>query len=457
MKGTQDWLSNLKLRLSLGTSGNDNINSSLWETTWDTESTTIDGQLVTFYKPGDLMANPGLKWETTISRNAGIDFGFWNGRLRGTLDFYWNTTKDILMKVPVPTSSGYSFQFQNVGQTSNKGIELALSYDILQGKDYSLSFGMTYNFNHNNVDKLFDNVLTDTHTNWGSQMRKPYYDYIIRKDQPVGLVQGFKSLGFYTVDDFNVENGVWTLKKGIPDNKVCNYSNGASKAYNLPEGQSAFPGMYKFADIDGSGTVTEDDVTIIGKTKPKHTGGFNISARYKSFDLNANFSYQIGGDVYNANVMHDLMGNKDTGLGSARLSVLSDCWKMYDVDNNGDLYAVTDPTELKALNANAKYALPYNEYGLVTSDFLEDASYLRLQNLSVGYTFPKTWMNPLGISSLRIYATVTNLFCIKGYSGNDPDVNTNFDAGSNGFPTPNYDYQAYPKTRSWTFGLNLSF
>ena len=117
-----------------------------------------------------MMPNPDLKWETTISRNIGFDFGFWDGRLRGTLDFYWNTTKNILMMVPIDTSTGCTYQFQNVGKTSNKGVELALSYDIVNKKDWGLTFGMTYNFNHNNVDELFDNVLADTHTNWGSQI-----------------------------------------------------------------------------------------------------------------------------------------------------------------------------------------------------------------------------------------------------------------------------------------------
>lgn len=204
MKGTQDWLSNLKLRLSVGASGNDDIDASLFETIWEEEIIEVNGQQVTTYKPGDIMANPDLKWETTISRNLGLDFGFWDGRLRGSLDFYWNTTKDILMKVPVDTSAGYDWQFQNVGKTSNKGIELALSYDIVNKKDWGLTFGMTYNYNHNNVDELFDGVLADTHTNWGSTMRLPNYDYIIREGQPVGLIQGYKSLGYYTVDDFNV-------------------------------------------------------------------------------------------------------------------------------------------------------------------------------------------------------------------------------------------------------------
>lgn len=454
MQGAQDWLSNLKLRLSLGTSGNDNIDSSLWQSTWKASSTTVDGETINTYVPGDMMANPDLKWETTISRNVGLDFGFWDGKLRGTLDVYWNTTKNILMQVPVDNSTGYTYQFQNVGKTSNKGFELALNYEIVRTKDFNLSFGMTYNYNRNNIDELFDGVLADTHTGWGSTMRKPYYDYVIRVGNPVGLIQGFKSLGYYTVDDFDVVNGVYTLKNGVPDNNVGNYA-GASY-YNIPEGQKAFPGMAKFEDVTGDGVVTEDDATIIGKTKPKHTGGFNLSGRYKNFDFNANFTYQIGGDIYNANAMHDMMGNKDTSFGQGKLSVVSNCWKMFDVDANGDLYAVTDPTELTALNQNAKYALPFSEYGLCTSDFVEDASYLRMQNLSVGYTFPKKWMKPLGISNLRIYATVTNVFCLTGYSGIDPDVNTSPD-GTDGFPTPSYDYQAYPKTRSYTFGVNLSF
>jgi hypothetical protein len=111
---------------------------------------------------------------------------------------------------------------------------------------------------------------------------------------------------------------------------------------------------------------------------------------------------------------------------------------------------------LRALNPNAKYALNYSEYGLVTSEFVEDASYLRLQLLTVGYTLPKTWTHKAGIERLRIYFTGSNLFCLNGYSGLDPDVNTDTD-GEDGFPVPNYDYNAYPKTRSYTFGFNVSF
>lgn len=473
MANTHDWLSNLKLRLSYGTSGNDNINSSLWREVYVTDNVTMDGKTITVYKPGTYLSNEDLKWETTVSRNLGLDFGFWNGKLNGSIDLYWNTTKNILMPVPVDGSTGFGYQFQNVGQTSNRGLEFALHYNIIKRKDFNLNFGMTYNYNKNKVDELFDNALADASTGWGSTMRKPFYDYIIRVGQPVGLVQGYKSAGFYTVNDFNYDAATktYTLKEGVPDiDAIVNYAgmNNYKRGQRTINGepqvdskgkaitQNAFPGMVKFEDINGDGIVNDADATTIGHTMPKHTGGFNISGNWKSLDFSLNFAYQIGGEVYNANVMHDMMGNKDNMLGANRLAELADCWQMYDIDANGDLFAVTEPDALAALNANAKYALPYSEYGLCSSEFIEDASYLRLQNLTIGYTLPRTWMKTIGISNLRVYFTASNLFCLSGYSGLDPDVNT-APGGIGGFPTPNYDYQAYPKTRSYTFGLNVSF
>jgi hypothetical protein len=132
---------------------------------------------------------------------------------------------------------------------------------------------------------------------------------------------------------------------------------------------------------------------------------------------------------------------------------------MYDVDASGQLYAVTDPAALAALNAGAKYALPYSEYGIASSLFIEDASYLRLQTLTIGYTLPKVLTKKVGVNRFRIYATAGNLFCLKKYSGLDPDVNVSPSADSSysGFPTPNYDFRSYPKSRTFTFGLNVTF
>ena len=475
MESTKGWLDNLKLRLSLGTSGSDNIDASLWQNDmWTTSVITVDGVATNIYKPAELMGNNDLKWEKTISRNIGLDFGFLNGKLRGSIEAYWNTTKDILMRVPVDATTGYSYQYQNVGQTSNKGLELSVFYEVIRSKDFNLSVNATYNYNKNNIDELAPNVIADTHTGWGSSMLKPYYDYIIREGQPVGTIQGYKSAGFYTVDDFDYDNGVWTLKTGIPDiTDIINYAGASNFKNKLGQRkdkdgnpvvdskgnavtQTAFPGMVKFEDVNGDGIVNTDDMTEIGHAMPKHTGGFNINASYKGFDFAAGFTYQIGGDVYNANAMYSMMGNKDNSLGANRLAFVADCWKMYDIDaTTGDLVAVTTPDELRALNANAKYALPYSEYGIVSSEFIEDASYLRLNTLTIGYTFPKAWTKRVGISNLRAYITGGNLFCISGYKGLDPDVNTAPTTG--GFPTPGYDYLAYPKARTFTFGLNVAF
>ena len=226
--------------------------------------------------------------------------------------------------------------------------------------------------------------MADTHTGWGSTMRKPYYDYIIREGQPVGLIQGFKSNGYYTVDDFNynASTKTYTLKEGIADiRSIVNYPLGTT-GFNRPDGQNAFPGAVKFVDTNNDGVVDDDDVTIIGATLPKHSGGFTFNGNWKNLDFSLGFSYQIGGDIYNANAMASMMGNKDNSLGANRLSYVKDCFRVYDVDNNGDLFLVTEPEALKALNRNAKYALNYSEYGIAVSEFIEDASYLRLQTLT---------------------------------------------------------------------------
>lgn len=474
MESTKGWLDNLKLRLSIGTSGSDNIDASLWRNDmWATSVITVDGVATNIYKPAELMGNDDLKWEKTISRNLGLDFGFWNGKLRGSFEFYWNTTKDILMRVPVDATTGYSYQYQNVGQTSNKGLEVSVFYEIYRSKDFNVSVNATYNYNKNNIDELASNVIADTHTGWGSSMLKPYYDYIIRQGRPVGTIQGYKSAGFYTVDDFDYDTntGVWTLKTGIPDiADIINYAG--AKNYKLGQrkdkdgnpvvdskgkavSQVAFPGMVKFEDVNGDGLVNTDDMTEIGQAMPKHTGGFNINANWKGIDFSAGFTYQIGGDVYNANAMHSMMGNKDNSLGANRLAFVSETWKMYDIDANGNLVAATTPDALRTLNSNARYALPYSEYGIVSSEFIEDASYLRLNTLTIGYTFPKAWTKKIGISNLRAYVTGGNLFCITGYNGIDPDVNTA--PTTSGFPTPGYDYLSYPKARTFTFGLNVAF
>ena len=454
MENTRDWLDNLKLRLSYGTSGADNISASLWKGTWKT-STNAAGE--TIYLPGDMKPNPDLKWETTVSRNLGVDFSFWNGRLRGAIDGYWNSTNDILMKVPTDASSGYSYQFRNVAETSNKGVEVSLGADLVRKKDFNLSLNVTYSFNKNNIEAIEENALADAHTGWGSTARFPNYDYVIRVGQPVGTVMGFIADGFYTTDDFTYADGIYTLKPGVPDitASLVSYQN-TDLAKHTAEGQLAYPGMPKFKDLDGSGKLDLSDETIVGEMMAKHSGGFTLNGNWKGLDFSAAFTYQIGGKVYNANAMHTLWGNKDNNLGANHLALVADCYKIYGVDANGDLGLVWDPAQLDAMNVNASQPMAHSQFALVSSDFIEDASYLRLQNLTVGYSLPSKWLKKIKIEKIRLYFTGSNLFCLTGYSGLDPDVNTG-SGGVDGFPTPNYDYNAYPKTRTYTFGLNVTF
>ena len=147
-------------------------------------------------------------------------------------------------------------------------------------------------------------------------------------------------------------------------------------------------------------------------------------------------------------------GGKEPGLGKNRRDFISECWKIYDV-RNGELVAVTDPTELASLNANASRPLPYYENNVVSSEFIESAAYLRLSNITVGYSLPKKWFKGV-IERVRLYATMANVFCITGYSGYDPEVNTDASRNSN-YPTPYMDYGAYVRPRTFTFGVNVKF
>jgi len=461
---SKEWLDNLKLRLSYGTSGADNIDASLWKETWTTSNVTINGQSTTIYKPAGMLSNPDLKWETTISRNIGLDFGFWNNRLYGSIDAYWNNTKDLLMQVPIDETTGYSYQYRNIGKTSNKGFELSVGADIIRHKNFTLNVTANYNYNKNNIDELADNVTAQYGTQWASTATQPNYDYLFKVGSQVGLIRGYQCDGFYTVNDFdyNSTTGVYTLKSGVADlsNTITgNYPSPFKKA----AGQNAFPGAVKLHNMnpDEDNVVDSKDITDLGEVTPKHTGGFNLNMNYKGLDFSAGFAWAIGGKIYNANAMANMYGNKDVALGANRLSFIKDCYKVYDVNTSGDLVAVTDPTALNTLNSNAQYGLPYYENGIVLSTFVEDASYLRLNTLTVGYTLPKQLTRKASIQRMRLYVTAGNLFTITGYSGLDPEVNTfsnkSTTANAGKYPTLGLDWGTYPRAKTFTFGLNLEF
>ena len=464
-----NWLNDLKLRLSYGTVGNDGISSDLWSQVWSSSSTAaiINGQSYLSYDLGSSMANPDLKWETTVTRNFGIDFGVLNGRLSGTVDIYWNTTKDLLMFTTLPGITGFTNTYANIGQTSNKGVELSLNAILVQNRDWGLTFGGNINFNRGNIDALAEGVTPIYGSGWFSS-GNPGNDYILEVGQPVGRVRGLVYDGWYTPDDFNFDPATnsFSLKPGVPDlsASISGPYHGAEKYVS---GCNAYPGMAKFKDMPKydengkavyDGIVDSSDYTVIGDMTPKATGGFNLTANYKNWDLGAYFNFSLGNQAYNITKIASLNGYKETGVFENHLSILKDAYKIIDVQN-GQLKRLYTPDELNAANVNAKYPCFFNENYIVSDLGIEDGSYLRLNTLTLGYSVPSAsaFAKALSISSLRVYATVYNLFTLTKYSGLDPEVNSNEFINNAIYPTPGIDWGSYPRARSFVLGINVSF
>ena len=438
MKGAEKWLDDLKLRLSYGTAGNNNISSGLLTQEFQANATSWINGYNSYISPSKTMANPDLKWETTV----GIDYTMFGSKLTGSIDAYWNNTKDLLIQYPV-AGTGYDYQYRNMGETRNMGLEFALTWNAINKKNFGLTVGANISFNKNKVLSLgqiesIDNISTQ----WASS--EIDQDFVIKKGEPIGQIWGYKSAGRYEVDDFDIaksqEKGKWILKDGVAD---------CSTVLQTP----VRPGSMKLAEIkeNKTGKITTDDRTVIGDTNPAHTGGFNINARVYGFDLTANFNWSVGNDVYNANAIEYTQTSKYQYRNLIDKMASGSRWT--NIDANGNLLNWNNAEELAALNANTAMWSPYTGKYVLTDYYVEDASFLRLSTLTLGYTLPTTLTKRVGINSLRFYVTAYNVFCITNYSGFDPEVSairrTNL--------TPGVDYSAYPKSRQFVIGLNLNF
>lgn len=459
------WLYNLKLRAAYGTVGNDGIDPTLWKMTWNSSGLTrysINEQQQPAYVPVATAPNPNLVWETTVTRNIGLDYGLFDNKLYGSLDLYWNSTNDLLMLTSISPISGFESTYENVGSTSNKGIEFALGADVIRTTDFKLTAGFNININKGNVDELAEGVNGLYKTNWGSTMTQPNTgDYILVEGKPVGLVRGYTYDGWYEVNDFTFENGMYVLNSNVADIGSGIIGTVYGTTANKPGGQAAYPGVIKYKDISGpegrpDGIIDENDVTIIGNMNPKHTGGFNLGGNYKSIDFRFDFNWSYGNQIYNANYLAAFYGSKEDGLYKNRLDYLSSAYRIFDIQN-GQLVSVTNPDELKSLNANAKTFLPYHENPVASTLGIEDGSYLRLNTITVGYNFPTNLVNRIGAGKLRLYGSIYNAFILTGYSGLDPEVNTNTSQGGAQYPTTGLDWGAYPRAMSFILGLNVEF
>jgi hypothetical protein len=442
--------------------GNDGISSNLWSQSWTSVTDQrfqydINRQRQSAYDfSSSTEANLNLKWETTITRDIGTDFSILKGRLSGTVDVYWNTTKDLLMLTSIPGITGFTATYANIGQTSNKGLEFSLLGTIFQNRDWRVTASGNINFNISNVDRLAPNVTGLYGADWGGIASYPTTDYILQAGHPVGLVRGFISNGIYTTADFDYNNGTYALKKGVPDlGSWITVVHGLGTS-DRPTGQYAYPGLPKFRDLNGDGIIDQKDVSVIGNMNPKHTGGFNLSASYKSIDFGVYFNWSYGNRIYNANKLATLYGPKEQGVYENKLDIMKNSYKIYDVVN-GQLVRLTTPDQLNAANAHATLPLSYEEVGAVSTAGIEDGSYLRLNTLNLGYTLPRSLLSKAKISNLRIYGSVYNVFTLTGYSGLDPEVNTDPSHNNAVYPTMGLDFGTYPRPRSYIVGLNLIF
>jgi TonB-dependent starch-binding outer membrane protein SusC len=457
-----DFVSDLGLRISYGEAGNNRIGTNLFRPVKQLSTNRTYGAgdlLIPYWTNPSVLYDENLKWETTVTRNAGLDFGLWKNRVSGSLDVYFNTTKDLLITTPIPQYTGYSFQQKNIGQTSNHGIELGLNASLINKKNFTLSGTFNFGINRAKIDKLAGNITEmPINSNWAGTDLKQQDDYRLYLNQTIGLMYGHVTDGFYTSADFSSYNPVtrvYTLKPGVVN--VGAYMGGISlrpgvlKLKDMPTIDTTGDGI---PDV-GDGIINAADRTVIGSAQPKHTGGFGFNATMKAFDLGVFFNWVYGNDVYNTGRISFNMLYRTT-YGNM-LNTMNSGNRYKYIDANGN--QVTDLDELDKLNANATMWSPFsmgNASPVIHSYAVEDGSFLRLNTLTLGYSLPKSLISRVKMNRLRVYATVYNLFTWTNYSGYDPEVSASRNSGYNQL-APGVDFSAYPKSRTYTAGVNVTF
>ncbi len=476
MRATNNWLSNMKWRFSYGTAGNNNVDLGYLDFNYASSTTSYTGAfgggtttILTTGGSSKICANPDLKWETTITRDLGLDFGFFNERLSGALDLYLNNTRDLILLFDLP-AGGYNYQYRNIGSTENKGIDLSLRGVVLDYSTRNLSYGLTVDANISvNRNKVVDlgglESIAVSSSCFSANYQNSDYEFLVVAGSPIGQVYGFKTDGWYTADDFssyNVSTGQWLDENGNIIETPLSTSG-------------ARPGMPKIVDTDGVEGISGDDRTVIGNTMPDFSGGFSLSAyvggsSWGQIDVGANFTYSYGNDVVNLTALDfttmynssKLQNKLQSVAYGNRYSLFTEngdyipaSYASLAVNNvlSGDAYTAL-ATALSEANATATAANPIMSNIALTDQYVEDASFLRLATLTVGYTLPKQWIEKARISRLRVYFQASNLFCLTNYSGADPEVDTR---SSQNPLAIGVDFSAYPKTRGFNVGLNLSF
>ena len=472
-------MSNLKLRLSYGVAGNNNVDLGYLHNDYTSSATTYisdksfehTSSILAAGGSDKILANPDLKWETTTTRDIGLDYGFFRDRLSGALDLYWNSTDDLIIKFKTP--SFYNYQYRNVAETKNLGVEFSVKGVILEENSKKLNYDLTVDANisanKNTVVSLggMENYIVST-----GYLSAGHYgndaEFLVEEGESVGRIYGFETDGIYTANDFasyDVTNMKWLDASGNPIETPVGITtvDGGTKTY-------AYPGLLKLKDKNGDGKINSDDRTIIGCTMPDFTGGFSISGHvggesWGSVDAALNFTYSYGNDVLNLTGMRMSMIQDKTKLRNTLATTsYSNRYSLFKADGTyipagysgvvtGEAYTNL-ANELASYNAGKTQYNPVMSNSVITDQCVEDGSFLRLANLTIGYSLPDKWISKAHITKARIFFTASNLFVLTKYTGSDPEVDT----GTKVNPLAiGVDYSAYPKSRAFNFGLNLSF
>lgn len=396
---------NLKLRTSYGLTGSQAINP------YQTLSLLTTGQNYSYdgttnqaigIGPG-IAANPDLKWETTAQSNIGVDFGILKGRLSGTIDYYYKKTTDLLMSVNIPQYSGGGQLTKNIGSLQNKGLEFMLSGVVADKGDFKVNTSFNISFNRNKVLNLGDETEIFTNGGYsGASYQAP--PFILKVGEPLGQFRGY------------VFQGLWQTSEAA---KAAEYGK--------------VPGDAKYLDVDGNKSYGGEDMKKIGSAQPDFTWGWNTTVEYKNFDLSIYVNGVQGNDVWN--YTRNLMIGMGADVKNPTSVLVLDRW--------------TPTHQNTTIPGFSKSNVTYDQ----SSQYVEDGSFIRLNNVTLGYTFPKGLIQNK-LRDARVYVSAQNLLVITKYSGLDPELSS----------TPGWsdiaqgiDNGTYPATRTVTFGLKVAF
>ena len=404
------WLSSGKLRVSYGFTGNNDIGNYTAISTIGTTSYAFGGALANG-RSITVLGNEDLRWEKTGEFNAGLDLSFLRDRISFTADVYRRITQNMLYQLPLALSSGFSTAYANIGKIQNQGLELAVVTRNITGRDLTWTTSANIAFNRNKVLALANGVTAL----YNGQTGNGQYSHITKVGKPMGLFWGWVYQGIYaTQDDFD----------------------------KSPKNASSVLGSIKYKDVDGNGVIEyQKDFDIIGNPHPDFTYGITNNFSYRNIDLSVVLVGSQGGQVEKAQNQYLL--NID-GIFNPDKKVLNR-WR-----------SVTQPGDGKTPTTNGGRVL----YRDLNSTWIENASYLRIQNVTLGYNFsPRLLRSTHFVKNLRAYVSVQELAMFTSYSGNNPEATrrTLRPNAQNEAQIPGEDFGNYPLSRTCTVGLNVTF